>query len=66
VRGAQRGVAVFEVQDAADTGNVDPGVDEGGDAQQAGEAIGAVAPRATVAARRGEQSVAVPIGAGTG
>jgi hypothetical protein len=58
VRGAQRGVVVFEVQDATDAGNVDPGGDQDGDALQAGEVIGAVAPRATVAARRSEQSVA--------
>jgi hypothetical protein len=51
---------VFEVQDAADAGNIDPGRDECGDALQAGEVIGAIAAGATVATRRGEQSAAFP------
>jgi hypothetical protein len=49
-------VAVFEVQDLGDPGDVDALVDEGGDPLQAIQIVVAVAPRAAPSVRAGVSS----------
>jgi len=57
---SQSGVVVFEVKDAGDAGSVDAGTDEGGDAGNAVQVVGAVTSRPASCALWVEQSASFP------